>query len=91
MAAQVNMPMLGYVKAQLIVNSVIVFLMLVVVTLRVVGRLMGPGLGWDDAFVVFCAVSRMALARGDLRVYADFATAVGSGHARVPGPLYVSR
>lgn len=53
---EVFKPMLGYVRAQLIINCVIVFLMLVVVCLRVAGRLMGPGLGWDDAFVIFSAV-----------------------------------
>lgn len=55
--AEVYMPVLGFVRTQIIVNSVIVFLVLVVVSLRVVGRLLGPGLGWDDALVLLATVS----------------------------------
>ncbi|KAI0025399.1 hypothetical protein F4780DRAFT_326935 [Xylariomycetidae sp. FL0641] len=51
----VSKPLLGYVRAELIVNCVIVFLMLTVVTLRVAGRITGPGLGWDDGLIMFCA------------------------------------
>jgi hypothetical protein len=50
------MPVLGFVKAELVVNCFIVLLVLCVVGLRVVGRLMGPGLGWDDGFVIFATV-----------------------------------
>ena len=50
------MPILGFVAAELAVNCVIVLLVLFVVGLRVVGRLMGPGLGWDDYFVIFATV-----------------------------------
>lgn len=53
---QVYMPILGYVKAELVINCLIVLLVLIVVTLRVIGRLMGPGLGWDDGFVIFATV-----------------------------------
>ncbi|KAI8958747.1 hypothetical protein F5Y11DRAFT_335292 [Daldinia sp. FL1419] len=50
---QVFMPVLGFVKVELVVNSVLVFLVLMTVIFRVVGRLNGPGLGWDDYFVLF--------------------------------------
>ncbi|KAI1648988.1 uncharacterized protein F4817DRAFT_332477 [Daldinia loculata] len=50
---QVYMPILGFVKAELVVNCVLVFLVLTTVTLRVIGRLNGPGLGWDDYMVIF--------------------------------------
>lgn len=52
----VYLPVLGYVLGELIANCVIVFLVIAVVSLRVVGRLMGPGLSWDDYFVVACVV-----------------------------------
>lgn len=55
-SAQVFYPVLDFVKAELVVNCFVVLLVLVVVTLRVVGRLMGPGLGWDDGFVIFSTV-----------------------------------
>ncbi|KAI1656380.1 hypothetical protein F4813DRAFT_134236 [Daldinia decipiens] len=50
---QVFKPVLGFVKAELAVNCVLVFLVLTTVTLRVLGRLNGPGLGWDDYMVIF--------------------------------------
>lgn len=53
---QVYMPILGFVKAELVVNCVLVFLVLTTVTLRVIGRLNGPGLGWDDYMVIFATV-----------------------------------
>lgn len=52
-SAQVFLPILGFVTAELAVNCIVVLLVLFVVGLRVVGRLMGPGLGWDDFFVIF--------------------------------------
>jgi hypothetical protein len=66
MKAEVTLPILGYVRAQLIVNSIIVFLMLVVVTLRVVGRVMGPGFGWDDGFVIFSGVGMFSPETGEV-------------------------
>lgn len=60
-AAQVFYPVLGYVKAELIVNCFVVLIVLSVVALRVIGRLAGPGLGWDDAFVIFAAVRTLPL------------------------------
>ncbi|CAM1502600.1 Fc.00g073760.m01.CDS01 [Cosmosporella sp. VM-42] len=51
--ARVFYPVLGYVQAELAVNCFIVFVVLSVVSLRVVGRLTGPGLGWDDGFIMF--------------------------------------
>ncbi|OTA98892.1 hypothetical protein M426DRAFT_325598 [Hypoxylon sp. CI-4A] len=51
-AAEVFKPVLGFVKAELAVNCIFVFLVLLVVTLRIIGRLSGPGLGWDDGLVL---------------------------------------
>ncbi|KAI0109286.1 hypothetical protein F4776DRAFT_657259 [Hypoxylon sp. NC0597] len=45
-------PVLGYVKAELVINCVMVVLVLVTISLRVYGRLSGPGLGWDDYLVM---------------------------------------
>jgi hypothetical protein len=53
-------PMLGYVRAELIVNCVIVFLVLIIVSLRVLGRYRGPGLWWDDYLVIFAVVSSLS-------------------------------
>ncbi|KAI0895308.1 hypothetical protein F4806DRAFT_96018 [Annulohypoxylon nitens] len=47
------MPILGFVRAELIVNVIFVVLVLGVITLRVVARINGPGLGWDDGLVLF--------------------------------------
>ena len=55
-AAEVFLPVLGYVKAELIVNCVVVGLVLLVVGLRVLGRLLGPGLGWDDYLIILSVV-----------------------------------
>jgi len=55
-SAQVFLPILDYVVAELAINCIVVLLVLLVVGLRVVGRLMGPGLGWDDFFVIFSTV-----------------------------------
>ncbi|KAL6351903.1 hypothetical protein LRP88_14715 [Fusarium phalaenopsidis] len=58
---QIYYPILGYVKAELIINCIIVFVVLCVVSLRVVGRFMGPGIGWDDAFVIFATPLGVAM------------------------------
>lgn len=50
------MPILGFVRAELIVNVIFVVLVLGVITLRVVARINGPGLGWDDGLVLFATV-----------------------------------
>ncbi|KAI1077290.1 hypothetical protein F5B20DRAFT_280069 [Whalleya microplaca] len=50
---EVIKPVLGFVRAEIVVNCVFVFIVLVVVTLRVVGRVNGPGLGLDDGMVMF--------------------------------------
>ncbi|PCD34196.1 hypothetical protein FGRA07_08514 [Fusarium graminearum] len=60
-SVQVPMPILGFVKAELAVNCFIVLLVLAVVGLRVVGRLAGPGLGWDDGFVIFATPLGVAM------------------------------
>lgn len=53
---QIYYPILGFVKVELIINCIIVFIVLSVVTLRVVGRFIGPGIGWDDTLVIFATV-----------------------------------
>ncbi|KAH7354307.1 hypothetical protein B0T11DRAFT_126444 [Plectosphaerella cucumerina] len=85
MKAEVTLPILGYVRAQLIVNSIIVFLMLVVVTLRVVGRVMGPGFGWDDGFVIFSGVGAVAML-----VCQGLFAPVGNGYALSDFPELVA-
>ncbi|KAK2798913.1 hypothetical protein FQN51_007275 [Onygenales sp. PD_10] len=50
---QVYYPITGTVQAELIVNCIVVFLVLTIVALRVTGRLLGPGMGWDDGLVIF--------------------------------------
>ncbi|KAI1339786.1 hypothetical protein F5Y15DRAFT_382106 [Xylariaceae sp. FL0016] len=49
----VFMQVKDFVRAELIINCIVVFLVVTVVILRMVGRVIGPGLGWDDAFVIF--------------------------------------
>jgi hypothetical protein len=48
--------MMGRVRTELIINTIIVLITVVVVCLRVVGRLAGPGLGWDDILVILATV-----------------------------------
>ncbi|CEI61737.1 hypothetical protein FVEN_g2800 [Fusarium venenatum] len=60
-SVQVVKPILGFVLAELIINCFIVLLVLLVVGLRVVGRLAGPGLGWDDGFVIFATPLGVAM------------------------------
>lgn len=52
----VYLPVLGFVAAQLIINCIVCLLVIVVVGLRIVCRRMGPGIGWDDWFVIFATV-----------------------------------
>ncbi len=54
--AVVYLPILDYVRNQIIANAIIVFFVVLIVILRVIGRLMGPGLGLDDALVLFAMV-----------------------------------
>lgn len=49
-------PVLGYVRAELIINCIVVAFVLIVVGLRVAGRLMGPGLGMDDYLIMLSVV-----------------------------------
>lgn len=55
-SVEIYKPVLGFVRAELIVNCAIVFIVLVVVSLRVLGRIAGPGLGWDDGLVILATV-----------------------------------
>ncbi|KAF5022204.1 hypothetical protein F66182_5791 [Fusarium sp. NRRL 66182] len=58
---QIFYPVLGYVKAELVVNCFVVLLVLCAVALRVTGRLMGPGIGWDDGLVMFATPLGVAM------------------------------
>ncbi|KAI0470745.1 hypothetical protein GGR56DRAFT_660360 [Xylariaceae sp. FL0804] len=52
----VRFPTPSEVKAELVVNCIVVFLMVVVISLRIYSRIsLRAGLGWDDAFVVMGA------------------------------------
>ncbi|KAI6331494.1 hypothetical protein MCOR23_008416, partial [Pyricularia oryzae] len=70
----VFLPILDVVKDHLAVNSVFVFLVIVVVSLRVVGRCIGPGLGWDDALVV--AAMPLGIA---MHICSGFFAPIGNG------------
>lgn len=48
----VHKPILGFVQAQLAINSAICLLVIAAVSLRVAGRRTGPGCGWDDWLVI---------------------------------------
>ncbi|KAF7549736.1 hypothetical protein G7046_g8248 [Stylonectria norvegica] len=79
--AKVFYPILGYVRAELIINCIIVFVVLVVVTLRVVGRISGPGLGLDDALVIFATPLGVAM----LICQGIFAP-IGNGYSMIEHP-----
>ena len=49
-------PVLGFVLAELIVNCIIAGLAVLVVGLRILGRRLGPGLGWDDFLIIIVTV-----------------------------------
>lgn len=51
--SHVSVPVKGYVQAELVVNSVIVFLVLAVVGLRVYARISRASLGVDDYLAIF--------------------------------------
>lgn len=53
---RIHRPVLGNVLGELITNCVIAFFTLIVVGLRILGRRLGPGLGWDDLLVVITTV-----------------------------------
>jgi hypothetical protein len=54
--AHIHVPALDFVQAELAVNCFVVSIVLLVVGLRVFARLRGPGLGLDDAFIIFATV-----------------------------------
>lgn len=82
----VFLPMLSYVRAELIANCVIVALVLIVVSLRVVGRLRGPGLWWDDYLVIAAVVCQACPSMLDEPLLIDF-TANGYCYAGLPRTL----
>ena len=49
-------PILGFVLAELVINCIIAGLTLIVVCLRILGRRLGPGLGWDDFLIIIVTV-----------------------------------
>lgn len=51
----ITVPVKDFVLAELIVNCIVVFLVLAVVSLRVFSRLTGAGLGIDDYFIILAA------------------------------------
>jgi hypothetical protein len=77
----VDLPMKTRVRTDLIVNCIIVFITIVCVVLRVVGRVYGPGLGWDDFMVILAMPMGVAM----LICQGVFATA-GSGYDLVENP-----
>ncbi|KAK7756308.1 hypothetical protein SLS62_001534 [Diatrype stigma] len=52
----VYLPVLNSVRAELIINCIVAVLVLAVVGLRILGRRLGPGLGWDDALILGATV-----------------------------------
>ncbi|KAI1847067.1 hypothetical protein JX265_006739 [Neoarthrinium moseri] len=69
------MPVKDFVRAELIVNCLVVFAVLIVVSLRVFSRVTGAGLGLDDYFVILAA----PLGIGML-VCQGFLLPIGSGY-----------
>jgi hypothetical protein len=58
----VEFPVLPIVKAHLIINSVLAFLTVLVVGLRLVARFMsGAGLWWDDYLILFALPQGIAM------------------------------
>ncbi|KAH7157294.1 hypothetical protein B0J13DRAFT_541496 [Dactylonectria estremocensis] len=84
-APGIYFPVKGYVRAELIINCIIATLVLIVVSLRVVGRIMGPGLGWDDGFVI--AATPLAVA---MLVCQGFFARVGNGFSLIEYPELVA-
>ncbi|PGH19220.1 hypothetical protein AJ80_04085 [Polytolypa hystricis UAMH7299] len=80
-AAEIYYPVLGFVRAELIVNCVVVFSVLTVVTLRVIGRIIGPGLGWDDYLIIFAAPLGVAML-----VCQGLFAPVGNGYSLIDHP-----
>ncbi|KAH7018909.1 hypothetical protein EDB80DRAFT_599929, partial [Ilyonectria destructans] len=83
-APGIYFPVKGYVRAELIINCIVVTLVLVVVSLRVVGRVRGPGLGWDDRMVM--AATPLAVA---MLVCQGFFARVGNGWSLIEYPELV--
>ncbi|KAI6486176.1 hypothetical protein MCOR13_009507 [Pyricularia oryzae] len=81
----VFLPILDVVNDHLAVNSVFVFLVIVVVSLRVVGRCIGPGLGWDDALVV--AAMPLGIA---MHICSGFFAPIGNGYNLAEHPQLIA-
>ncbi|KAH7243145.1 hypothetical protein MRS44_002354 [Fusarium solani] len=70
-----RMPVTTEVRIELIVNCIFVLIVLIVVALRVTGRLWGPGLGLDDVLVMLATPMGVAML-----VCQGVFTTTGSGH-----------
>ncbi|KAH7322603.1 hypothetical protein B0I35DRAFT_509912 [Stachybotrys elegans] len=79
------LPMTVRVRNELIVNCVIVSITILVVTLRVIGRIHGPGLGWDDYAVMVAMPMGVAM----LICQGMFSTS-GSGYNLAEQPQLVA-
>lgn len=84
-APGIYFPVKGYVRAELIINCIVVTLVLVVVSLRVVGRVRGPGLGWDDRMVMAATVCSHSVT--DSGSLADILAAFSGSHVGLSGFL----
>ncbi|KAJ4249190.1 hypothetical protein NW757_007766 [Fusarium falciforme] len=56
-----RMPVTTEVRIELIVNCIVVLVVLIVVALKVIGRLWGPGLGLDDVLVMLATPMGVAM------------------------------
>ncbi|KAI1640002.1 hypothetical protein F4809DRAFT_592109 [Biscogniauxia mediterranea] len=74
-------PLLGFVRAELIANCILVTIVLLVVGLRIAGRLSGPGLGFDDGFVMLATPLGVAML-----VFQGFMAPVGNGYSLPENP-----
>ncbi|KPM41040.1 hypothetical protein AK830_g5523 [Neonectria ditissima] len=81
---EVFLPIKGFVRAELIINCIIVFIVLVVVSLRVTGRILGPGLGWDDGMVLIATPLGVAML-----VCQGFFAPIGNGYNLTKHPELV--
>ncbi|RDL37364.1 uncharacterized protein BP5553_04797 [Venustampulla echinocandica] len=84
MASKSNLvPIVPRIRGEIIAHSVVTFLVLVVVGFRLLGRVRGIGLGWDDGLVVLGTLMAIAL----LAMEGVWAT-LGEGHDLIPTEPY---
>lgn len=56
MASDTLVPIVPKIQGEIIAHSVVTLIVLVVVGIRLLGRVRGIGLGWDDGLVVIATV-----------------------------------